>query len=103
MRPDCKNVSEYGSREIIQRPLSFRFQWAAIFLPCVRKLVSSKPSLLLWNVTLNAFRLTLRGGLLSHSSPFRIVLTSEEQEKLETRARKYTSSYRDVIRAKIRS
>jgi transposase len=38
---------------------------------------------------------------LSRSSPFRIVLTSEEQEKLEIRARKYTSPYRDVIRAKI--
>jgi transposase len=38
---------------------------------------------------------------LSRSSPFRIVLTSAEQEKLETRARKYTSPYRDVIRAKI--
>jgi transposase len=38
---------------------------------------------------------------LSRSSPFRIVLTSEEQAKLETRARKYTSPYRDVIRAKI--
>jgi len=29
------------------------------------------------------------------------VLTSEEQEKLETQAQKYTSPYRDVIRAKI--
>jgi transposase len=29
------------------------------------------------------------------------VLTSIEQEKLQTRARKYTSPYRDVIRAKI--
>ena len=29
------------------------------------------------------------------------MLTSAEQEKLETRARKYTSPYRDVIRAKI--
>ena len=38
---------------------------------------------------------------MSRSSPFRIVLTSAEQEKLETRARKYTSPYRDVIRAKI--
>ena len=35
------------------------------------------------------------------SSPFRIVLTSVEQEKLETQARKYTSPYRNVIRAKI--
>jgi transposase len=38
---------------------------------------------------------------VSRSSPFRIVLTSEEQEKLEARARKYTSPYRDVIRAKV--
>jgi transposase len=38
---------------------------------------------------------------LSRSSPFHIVLTSDEQEKLEIRARKYTSSYRDVVRAKI--
>jgi len=29
------------------------------------------------------------------------VLTPAEQEQLETRARKYTSPYRDVIRAKI--
>ena len=29
------------------------------------------------------------------------MLTSVEQDKLETRARKYTSPYRDVIRAKI--
>ena len=57
---------------------------------------------MLGNVTLNTSRLVLRGGLsLSRSSPFRIVLTSEEQEKLETRARKYTSPYRDVIRAKV--
>ena len=38
---------------------------------------------------------------MSRSSPFRIVLTSEEQEILNIRARKYTSPYRDVIRAKI--
>ena len=38
---------------------------------------------------------------MPRSSPFHIVLTSEEQEKLETQARKYTSPYRDVIRAKI--
>jgi len=36
---------------------------------------------------------------VSRSSPFRIVLTSEEQEKLEARARKYTSPYRDVLAA----
>ena len=34
-------------------------------------------------------------------SPFHIVLTKDEQHELETRARKYTSPYRDVIRAKI--
>lgn len=38
---------------------------------------------------------------MSRSSPFRIVLTSEEQETLEARARRYTSPYRDVIRAKV--
>ena len=38
---------------------------------------------------------------MSRSSPFCIVLTSEEQEKLKARARKYTSPYRDVIRAKV--
>jgi transposase len=34
-------------------------------------------------------------------SPYRIVLTSDEQARLEARTRKYTSPYRDVIRAKI--
>jgi transposase len=34
-------------------------------------------------------------------SPFRIQLTREERRALEARARKYTSPYRDVIRAKI--
>ena len=34
-------------------------------------------------------------------SPFRIDLTREERCELETRARKYTSPYRDVIRAKL--
>ena len=34
-------------------------------------------------------------------SPFHIVLTRDEQNELETRARKYTSPYCDVIRAKI--
>jgi transposase len=36
----------------------------------------------------------------SHS-PFRIELTRDERRELETRARKYTSPYRDVIRAKL--
>ena len=34
-------------------------------------------------------------------SPFHIVLTRDEESELEVRARKYTSPYRDVIRAKI--
>lgn len=34
-------------------------------------------------------------------SPFRIELTRAEQRELEARVRKYTSSYRDVIRAKL--
>ena len=34
-------------------------------------------------------------------SPFRVILTRHEQSELEARARKYTSPYRDVIRAKI--
>lgn len=34
-------------------------------------------------------------------SPFRIALTREERRALEARARKYTSPYRDVIRAKL--
>jgi transposase len=34
-------------------------------------------------------------------SPFRIDLTREERRALAARARKYTSPYRDVIRAKL--
>jgi transposase len=34
-------------------------------------------------------------------SPFIVELTQQEQQELESRARKYTSPYRDVIRAKI--
>ena len=34
-------------------------------------------------------------------SPFRITLTRAEQRELEARTRKYTSPYRDVIRAKL--
>ena len=34
-------------------------------------------------------------------SPFRIQLTREARRELEARARKYTSPYRDVIRAKL--
>lgn len=34
-------------------------------------------------------------------SPYAVELTDEERRVLEARARKYTSPYRDVIRAKI--
>jgi transposase len=34
-------------------------------------------------------------------SPFRIDLSREERRELEARARRYTSPYRDVIRAKL--
>ena len=34
-------------------------------------------------------------------SPFRIQLTHVERRELETRTRRYTSPYRDVIRAKL--
>lgn len=38
---------------------------------------------------------------MPRSSPYRIVLTAEEQRVLEERARRYTLSYREVVRAKI--
>jgi transposase len=38
---------------------------------------------------------------MPRQSPFRIQLTREERRALEARARKYTSPYRDVIRAKL--
>src|SRR6266567_6821365 len=41
------------------------------------------------------------GPSMPKDSPYRIVLTSDEQVRLEARSRKYTSPYRDVIRAKI--
>jgi hypothetical protein len=34
-------------------------------------------------------------------SPYRIELTGAEQEELEARAGRYTSPYRDVVRAKL--
>jgi hypothetical protein len=34
-------------------------------------------------------------------SPYRIDLTRPEREELEARARRYTSPYRDVVRAKL--
>jgi len=38
---------------------------------------------------------------MPRQSPYKIVLTQSEREALETISRKYTSPYRDVIRAKI--
>jgi transposase len=38
---------------------------------------------------------------MPRSSPFDITLTPDERRELVRRARKYTSPYRDVIRAKI--
>lgn len=38
---------------------------------------------------------------MPRESPWEIVLTDAERIELETRARKYTSSYIDVVRAKI--
>ena len=38
---------------------------------------------------------------MSRISPYSIVLSGEEREVLEAQARRYTSSYRDVLRAKI--
>jgi hypothetical protein len=41
------------------------------------------------------------GHDLPRRSPFAISLTTQERRELEARARRYTSPYRDVIRAKI--
>lgn len=38
---------------------------------------------------------------MPRQSPYVIELTPEERESLESRARQYTSPYRDVIRAKL--
>ncbi len=38
---------------------------------------------------------------MPRKSPYAIRLSAKEQHELEARARKYTSPYRDVIRAKI--
>lgn len=38
---------------------------------------------------------------MPRESPFSIILEDEERDDLEVRARRYTASYRDVIRAKI--
>ena len=39
--------------------------------------------------------------MMPRSSPYVIVLTPKERRALEVRARQYTLSYRDVVRAKI--
>ena len=41
------------------------------------------------------------GGGMPRESPYPIELSADERRELEARARKYTSPYRDVIRAKI--
>ena len=38
---------------------------------------------------------------MTRKSPYLLDLTAEQRRELEARARRYTSSYRDVIRAKI--
>jgi transposase len=38
---------------------------------------------------------------MPRTSPFHVTLAPEEQKALESRARKYTSPYCDVVRAKI--
>ena len=38
---------------------------------------------------------------MPRASPYRIELTRAEREELEARARRYTSPYRDVVRAKL--
>lgn len=43
----------------------------------------------------------MRGVIMPRTSPFSIELTDEERAELIYRSRKYTSSFRAVIRAKI--
>jgi transposase len=38
---------------------------------------------------------------MPRTSPYRIVLTEDERRHLEAAARRYTSPYRDVVRARI--
>jgi transposase len=38
---------------------------------------------------------------MPRKSPYKIILALKEKEELETIARKYTSPYRDVMRAKV--
>jgi DNA-directed RNA polymerase specialized sigma24 family protein len=48
-----------------------------------------------WHGSLN------EGSLMPRNSPFSITLTDAERAELEGRARRYTSPYVDVVRAKI--
>jgi transposase len=38
---------------------------------------------------------------MSRTSPYRIALTEDERRRLESAARRYTSPYREVVRARI--
>ena len=38
---------------------------------------------------------------MPRTSPYRIILTEDERRRLEAAARRYTSPYRDVVRARI--
>ncbi len=38
---------------------------------------------------------------MPRTSPYRVVLTKDERRQLEAAARRYTSPYRDVVRARI--
>ncbi len=38
---------------------------------------------------------------MPRKSPYRVILDQKTRETLEVRARKYTSAYRDVVRARI--
>jgi len=42
-----------------------------------------------------------KGDIMPRKSPFEIVLTDQERERLISLARKYTAPYRDVIRAQV--
>jgi DNA-directed RNA polymerase specialized sigma24 family protein len=43
----------------------------------------------------------LKGAQMPRRSPYNIQLSDEERRHLETAARRYTSPYREVVRAKI--
>src|SRR6266851_1774983 len=42
-----------------------------------------------------------KGAVMPRTSPYRIVLTEDERRRLEAAARRYTSPYREVVRARI--